>query len=190
MPRVTPAEFPRPRYDREITGATGVLAGTGLSVPTSRLWAFQLREATAGQRGTVVSPAFHGPGIIKDLSLQYAADGPGGTAMDLEIYQSISPGVNGNDQATLAVPPGVSIYELSYANDGGFAKPVFPGLMNGDQIGANGSLYHIINRVVSDDVYFLNVSQIARGAGAQVLNGLIRVYDRVPADLIADMIVQ
>jgi len=187
MPRVLASEYPHPRYDRDLTGVTGILTAADIQVPIVRLWTFQLREATAGARGTVVSPAFRGPSIIKELSVQVANTGPTTTAMNLQVYLSPSPGINGPNQLAAAIPPGVPIYEESFSNDGGFAEPNRDGLWAGDQIGA-AVVRHILNRVVTDDQFFLNVSIAPTSASAWIINGLIRVYDRVPLELIQGLI--
>jgi hypothetical protein len=186
MPRILASEYPHPRYDRPTTGAVGLLGAAGIDLPLARFWTFQLREATAAQRGVVVSPRFGGPGIIKEFTANYSATAPGGQSMNLEMYQSQSAGVAGPNQAAATQPPGASIYEMSFSSDGGFTTPTFPGIFLGDQT-QGGVQRQILNKLVTDDYWVLNVSTIARGAGGYVVNGMVRIYERVPLELLAQL---
>lgn len=151
---------------------------TGGGGPTTRLWSWQLREAGVAQRGTVVSPAFTGPALIADLAIQFNPGGDATTAENMEITISPAPGIQGNNQAAGATPPGVSIFDTTFINDGGFAQPPQPGLFWGSQGGTGWGRLRI-NRLVTDQRFFINVSRIMRAAGANVTNGVITIIENV-----------
>lgn len=69
MPRVVPAEFPHPRYDRALTGALGLAGLAGGAIPRTRLIPFQFNE-TANSRRTVSTPGLQGPAILRKIWFQ------------------------------------------------------------------------------------------------------------------------
>jgi len=151
---------------------------TGSQGPNVRIWTWQLREAGVAARGTVVSPAFQGPALITELAIQFPAGTDATTAENLEITVSPAPGIQGNGQAATAIPPGVSIFDTSFINDGGFAQPPQPGLFWGSQAGTGWGRLKL-NRLVTDQRFFINVSRIERAAGATITNGVITVTENI-----------
>jgi hypothetical protein len=187
MTDVLPSWFPHPRFDRDRTGGAGLLSEFGVNIPQVRLWSFQC-GTTGATRGNLASPAFRGPGVIRDITSFAYADGSAVQASVFTIRVSTSPAVTANGLAVTVTPPGVIIYDLGFLPVFGFSAPREPGIIL-PGVAAHQEPQQMIGRVVTDSTFFLNLSYIGTSAAAgQGRQGVIRIYENVDPDLVAGLV--
>jgi len=187
MSRVVAAEYPRARFDRTQTGDSGLSSQAGFSIPTVRIWTFQLRQG-ANKRATVASPPLHGPAVIRELLLNPDFGAAGGVMPLIQLFKSPSPGPVGNTLALSATPNGVNIFDSSISLDGQFIDPGQPGSFYAAVAATKPTRITPLNIVVQESLFYLNLSLRNDLAGAIVVEGSVRVYERIDPQILASLI--
>jgi len=108
--------YPAPR---ERTGSvpTAPLPPVGSGQPTTRVWAFRIRQGTPNVRTILGGPVMHGPSIIKSLTFRHTQGVVAPVISAWQIGYSTTPVVNQINGSQLTPLPGPSILDVTRTDD-------------------------------------------------------------------------
>lgn len=154
--------------------AIGLGAGLG---PTTRLWPFFVREAGLNFAAVAVSQQFTGPALIASIVILTSSSG-GSPHPSVQLYYAPDSGGGGNNLSVDAIPGGTRIWEtISFATDDGTVPDSQAG-MNMSSLGSSADRReYTIGRLVELDRFFLKLRLRVSSAGADVLEGWVRIVE-------------
>jgi len=152
----------------------------GGAASQARSWAFSINESAANVRATVVSPRFVGPGYIVDMILYGLAINQTNPFTNVQVTCSQSAGIQGNNQAASARPPGISLFDSSDLPEFSAPNNLGPGIPFLNGVAGTIAVPIRLNYRAGFDPFFVNVSLVVQIALQQIFQGIIRVVENAP----------